>query len=187
MFMSVARRGHTAASPSAGMVARLMLAWRGEKESGMRHHKATVGMIGACMLWMTLAGAALANEFYEPGEAQEIQGADNLGKTIVHYLLVLGFPALSAVLMGGGALRLRKNAGEGGAAIASGVGVGWLGEIVNNLHSDAAAAVSLIDLPAGLSWSTVMFGLVLQAALVAWLVCYKRGRFHRVEALPERV
>ena len=147
------------------------------------HRTTTVVMTGVCMLWLVLASSALANEFYQAGEAREIQGADNLGKTIVHYLVVLGLPMLSGGLMVGGLMRVKSNPGQGGAGIASGVGAGYVASIVGNLHTDAAASVSLGSLTGGLGWLAVVFSLLLQATLIACLVCYARGRFRDVEAL----
>jgi hypothetical protein len=142
----------------------------------MRHRKATVGMIGACMLWMALVGLAGANEFYTAGTAREVEGADNLGKTIVHYAVSLGLPLLSVGLIGGGLVRLKENPGKAGGAIGGGITAGYLAGITKNLHSDAAAAVSLSDLTGSLAWPAVAVSLILQATLVAILVCYVRGR-----------
>ncbi|SRR5580765_3509239 len=143
----------------------------------MMYRKATVGMIGACILWGALSGAALANEFYATGTAKEIEGADNLGKTIVHYLTVLGLPLLSVGLGTAGVIKLRERPGQATGAFAGSAIAGYLSPITRSLHSDAAAAVALSTLPGALSWGAFIVGLLLQAALVALLVCYVRRRF----------
>ena len=152
----------------------------------MRHRMATVGMIGACMLSVVLVSRASANEFYAQGSAQQIQGADDLGKTFVHYLVTLGFPALSAVLIGGGLMSVKRSPGAGGAGIGAGLAAGWAAGIVNNIHSNAAATVWLASAPVGLSGLAGVYPLLLQAALTAYLVCAVRGRFRVTSSAAER-
>ena len=141
----------------------------------MTHRKTTVVMIGVCMLWLAVASSAMANEFYAEGQADTIEGAENLGKTIVHYATVLGFPLLSAGLLTGGLLKMRRDPGLGGGLLASGGAAGYIGSIVNNLHSDAAAA-SFASFAGGQSWPAFAVCVVLQAVLLASLLCYARRK-----------
>lgn len=147
----------------------------------MRHRRATVAMIGACMLAVLwgLGTGAWANEFYTAGTADQIDGADNLGKTVVHYASVLGFPLLSAGLLAGGVIKMRRDPGSGGGLLASGIGAGYIAAIVNNLHSNAAASVALVPLVGGQGVPGLALSLVLQAAVVASAVLYVRRRTQR--------
>ena len=92
----------------------------------MTHRKTTVVMIGVCMLWLALGSQVSANEFYAVGAAADIEGADNFGKTFVHYAVVLGLPMLSLGLIGGGLIRVKRNPGRVRAGIGAGVGAGYL-------------------------------------------------------------
>lgn len=142
----------------------------------MQHRTTTVGMIGVGMLALALCSSASANTFYTAGTAQQIQGADDFGTTIVNYLVTLGLPVISVTLMGGGLLAVKRNPGAGGAGIGAGIAAGYLAQITGNLHQNASAVAALADLPAvAPDWSSGV-AVLLQATILATVMCYQRWR-----------
>lgn len=152
----------------------------------MKHATAILGWVGVFVLWGILAQGTMANEFYTNGTASTIDGAENLGKTWVHYGVTLGLPVLSAGLIGGGLLRLKERPREGMTGIGSGVAAGFAAKIVDGLHTNAAASDGLLRSGAGLPWVTVTTDVLLLAAAVALvMVLIKEGS--RVAQVPQRV
>lgn len=131
-----------------------------------------------------LAGPSMATatELYAEGTQQRITGAEDFGRTLLHYAITLGLPALGVVLGGSGFGQLGTRPGMGATKIGSGIGACYLPAMIRPGQEYAAGATSLWEPLVHAGWADITGMLIAHAMVAAVLICryrwQQKGRAH---------